>query len=70
MNNRFWMVFIEGRGGLTKQHTECNEARLEAERLLHIPGNKGCKAYILESVSYGSIVEPPVIWTTFSKETK
>ena len=68
--DRFWMVFIEGRSNPTKQHTECNEARLEAERLLHLPENKGHKAYILETVSYGVIEERPVIWTTYPKEVK
>jgi hypothetical protein len=70
MENRFWMVFIEGRAGPTKQHIECNEARLEAERLLRLPNNRGRKAYILEAVSYGLIEEPPVVWSTFAMEAK
>jgi len=62
--NIFWMVWIEGKSGPTKKHYIVDEARLEAERLLRLPENRGHIAYILECMSYGAIESPPVIWRT------
>lgn len=61
---KFWMVWIEGRGNPTYKHYTLDDARLEAERLLRLPGNEWRKAFILESVSCGAIESPPVIWRT------
>jgi len=63
-NNHFWMVWIDGKMGPTKMHLVLNEARLEAERLLGLPGNQGKRAYILASTSYGVVESPPVVWRT------
>ena len=64
MNDKFWMVWIEGKPGPTHQHPTLDGARLEAERLLRQPGNQGRRAFILECVSVGTIESPPVIWRT------
>ena len=69
MNDHFWMVYIDGKGGPTKKHYELNEARLEAERLLRLPSNQGCKAYILEAQSYGMIEQVPVVWVYPAQRT-
>lgn len=63
MNELFWMIWIEGKGGSTVQHFELDEARLEAERLLKLPGNEGRKAYILRANCYG-VIESPITWRT------
>ena len=62
MNEQFWMVWIEGKSGPTHQHFTLDEARLEAERLLRLPGNQGRRAFILECTNVGAIESPPVIW--------
>lgn len=61
MNESFWMVWIRGKSGPTRQHFTVDEARLEAERLLRLPGNQGMKAYILKATSCGEI-SSPVSW--------
>ena len=61
--HEFWMVWIEDRSGPTKKHYAVDEARLQAERLLRLPENRGRIAYILESQSFGAI-ESPVSWRT------
>ena len=66
MNEQFWMVWIEGKSGPTKKHFAVDDARVEAERLLRLPENRGRKAYILEGQSLGAIESPPVIWQTLA----
>ena len=62
-NNHFWMVFIEGKGGSTKKHFTFDDARIEAERLLRLPGNdEGRKAYILGTCCVGGRESPPIVW--------
>lgn len=63
MNELFWMIWIEGKSGPTVQHFVLDEARLEAERLLKLPGNHGRKAYILRANCYG-VIESPITWRT------
>ena len=64
MNDKFWMVWIEGKPGPQVKHFTVDEARLEAERLLKLPENRYHIAYILECMSFGAIESPPVIWRT------
>lgn len=66
MNEQFWMIWIEGKSGPTKQHFVLDEARLEAERLLRQPGNQGQRAFILKSTSVGDI-QSPVSWRTVAE---
>lgn len=62
MNEQFWMVWIEGKGGPRAQHFTLDEARKEAERLLRMQGNQGRRAFMLECTNVGAIESPPVIW--------
>jgi hypothetical protein len=67
---KFWMVWIEGQGIPNTKHYTCDEARLEAERLLKLPENRWRIAYILECMSFGAIESPPVIWRTVVERTE
>lgn len=60
--DRFWMVWIEGRQGPTKKHETLDDARQEAERILALQENYGRKAYVLHPDSYGILDPPPVVW--------
>ena len=60
--DRFWMVWIEGREGPTKKHETFDDARREAERLLALPQNYGRKAYVLHPDCYGIVEPPPITW--------
>ena len=63
MNEKFWMVLIEGRGGSPEKHLTFDDARIEADRLLRLPGNDGGrKAYILGTCCIGERESPPIVW--------
>jgi len=45
--DKFWMVFVEGKGGPTRKHESLELAMWEADRLAMAQGKP---AYVLESV--------------------
>ncbi len=47
MNDKFWMIYVEGHSMPTKIHTELSEAVREAQRLAR--KEAGCGVYILET---------------------
>ena len=59
---KFWMCYVEGTKGCSKQHTKEDEARAEAERLLREPENFGKIVYLLETVGCVSFEQAPVKW--------
>lgn len=57
--NKFWMIYVEGKGAPTYKHPTENEARKEAERLAKLPDNQGRGVFVLESVAncrYNSVI--------------
>ncbi len=47
MNNKIWMIYVEGHSMPTKIHTDVVEAHREALRLAQ--KEKGCNVYVLET---------------------
>jgi hypothetical protein len=48
---RFYMVYVDGRRNPEMKHATQQSAETEAERLAQIPENQGRYVYILESVA-------------------
>ena len=61
MEDKFWMLFVEGKAMPTVFHWNDVVAKVEAERLAR---KEGKRVYLLESVSYCEveIPEPPIKW--------
>ena len=58
------MVLVDGTEGCEVKHESYESARREAERLLHETGMYGVT--ILESVTRGVKLSPPVEWTSLA----
>ena len=61
--DKFWMVYVSGKGSPTRTHATPEEAEQEAERLAGLPGNRGLCAVVLEAMSYCKVLTP-VQWHT------
>ena len=57
-----WMVLVDSTTFISKKHPTPEEAKLEAERLMLLPGNLGRGATILEAVQYGKMRREPIVW--------
>lgn len=56
MAEKFWMVWVQGADGPTKQHGAKQEAKQEAERLALL--HPGCPVWLLESEGFARAREP------------
>ncbi len=62
---KFWMVFVTGTKGCTKQHSDEEQARAEAERLAKLyPAEK---VYLLEAIDF-CIADTPVVWAEVERQ--
>ena len=59
---RFWMVYVDGKTGSAAKHPNNGEAYEEAERLARMDSNKGRKVFVLEATDYCE-VSVPVTWS-------
>ena len=65
---KFWMLFVEDSRGFSHKHQTEGDARIEAERLARMPGNRDKKVYVLETILFCKTECPPISWHELGKE--
>lgn len=60
--DKFYMIFVEGKGTPSVHHLTRLEAKNEAERLARLHDNIGRRVYVLEAVDYCVAEDIPVRW--------
>ena len=64
----FWMCWVEGRLGPTRQHETLTDAKHEAERLARLPENEDRHVFVLAAVYACQAQEIPVLWDDCAHE--